>query len=241
MNNEIKQMNLLQIILYHLLPGLPILLLAIVFSNPAWGFGLNILLAIMFAVIIGLVPVQLLIIAVFANRQNIKFKEAILYKEKIKPLKFISWALPCFFASVLLFVSISIFEHRLWENFALIPDWLKITNFVMEDYSTNILLLTAVLNILINGILGPVTEEIYFRGFLLPRMENMGKAAHLVSSLLFSLYHLFSPWEIITRTIMYLPIAYAVWRTKNYYIAVAVHCTLNMIGCIGMLVGILLM
>ena len=39
--NEIKQFNVSQIILYHLLPGVPILLIAMLCASPTWGFGLS--------------------------------------------------------------------------------------------------------------------------------------------------------------------------------------------------------
>jgi hypothetical protein len=34
---------------------------------------------------------------------------------------------------------------------------------------------------LLNGVIGPVVEELYFRGFLLPRMEGLGRWAPLVN------------------------------------------------------------
>lgn len=55
---EIKHFNLLQIILFHLLPGLFILLVAVICTNPVWGFGLPIFLSLMIGIIIGLLPVQ---------------------------------------------------------------------------------------------------------------------------------------------------------------------------------------
>ena len=46
---------------------------------------------------------------------------------------------------------------------------------------------------------GPIVEELYFRGYLLPRMEWMGRWAPLVNVSLFSLYHFWSPWQILGR------------------------------------------
>ena len=48
----------------------------------------------------------------------------------------------------------------------------------------------------LNGVIGPVVEELYFRGFLLPRMERLGRWAPLVNATLFSIYHFWSPWQI---------------------------------------------
>jgi membrane protease YdiL (CAAX protease family) len=81
-------------------------------------------------------------------------------------------------------------------------------------------------------------EEVYFRGFLLPRMNKLGKSAPLVNAALFSIYHLFSPWELISRVFGCAPFAYAVWHTKDIRISIAVHCSMNMIGCVIMLVTV---
>lgn len=49
------------------------------------------------------------------------------------------------------------------------------------------------------GFIGPFIEELYFRGFLLPRMAWMKKWALLVEAFLFALYHIWSPWQLVTR------------------------------------------
>jgi hypothetical protein len=74
--------------------------------------------------------------------------------------------------------------------------------------------------------LGPLVEELYFRGYLLPRMN--GKLGPLLHSFLFAAYHVFTPWMIITRTIGLLPLIYAV-KHKNIYVGIIVHILLNTI------------
>jgi membrane protease YdiL (CAAX protease family) len=44
-----------------------------------------------------------------------------------------------------------------------------------------------------------VVEEMYFRGYLLPRISRLGAWAPLVNTVLFSLYHLFTPWLNVGR------------------------------------------
>jgi len=44
-------------------------------------------------------------------------------------------------------------------------------------------------------------EEIYFRGFLLPRMGYAGRSAVPLHSLLFALYHLWMPWRIVALAV----------------------------------------
>ena len=53
-------------------------------------------------------------------------------------------------------------------------------------------------------------EELYFRGYLLPRIAHTKGWAPLISTVLFSLQHLFSPWQNLGRILAFLPIAYTV-------------------------------
>ena len=48
-----------------------------------------------------------------------------------------------------------------------------------------------------NAFLAPITEELVFRGLLLPRMRSVfGKGDIFVNGLLFALYHLHQPWSM---------------------------------------------
>lgn len=49
--------------------------------------------------------------------------------------------------------------------------------------------ITLLLAISLSGFVAPIVEELYFRGFLLPRMEHWGWAAPVVNSFLFAVYH----------------------------------------------------
>jgi hypothetical protein len=97
-----------------------------------------------------------------------------------------------------------------------------------------------VMFIIINGILGPFVEELYFRGYLLPRMEGYAKKwAPALNVVLFSLYHYFSPWENPIRIIALLPLGYLVWKKRNIRFSIWVHILLNTGGGILLLTQIL--
>ena len=80
---------------------------------------------------------------------------------------------------------------------------------------------SALFLVLINGIFGPIVEELYFRGYLLPRISQLRGWAPLFNSVLFSIYHFFSPWQNPLRILAFTPVFYACWK-KNIY--VIVHC-----------------
>jgi membrane protease YdiL (CAAX protease family) len=89
----------------------------------------------------------------------------------------------------------------------------------------------------VSGIAVPVVEELYFRGFLLPRLSRLGIWAPVVEMALFAAYHVWSPWLTITRFLAYLPTVYAVWRTGSVAIAIWVHCLANSVGVVLALAG----
>jgi uncharacterized protein len=78
-------------------------------------------------------------------------------------------------------------------------------------------------------------EELYFRGYLLPRIEHLKGWAPFTSTVLFSLQHFFSPWQNLGRILAFLPIAYAVTWKKNIAISIITHCALNVLSGILLL------
>ena len=84
-------------------------------------------------------------------------------------------------------------------------------------------------------ILGPLVEELYFRGYLLPRIGRYGAWAALINVSLFALYHLWKPWDAINLIIILGPMVYAVWRLKDVRIGIAVHIALNSLALLNVL------
>ncbi len=80
----------------------------------------------------------------------------------------------------------------------------------------------------------PWVEEFYFRGYLLPRMGRFGRWAPLVNTALFSLYHVWLPWEFFGRLAALLPAMYVVWCKRGLAVSVWVHVLLNSTGSLGL-------
>jgi CAAX protease family protein len=98
------------------------------------------------------------------------------------------------------------------------------------EYTSAAWVVTLVAFFAVNGFVGPIVEELYFRGYLLPRMERFGRWAPLVNVSLFSLYHFWSPWQLVARILGIGPTVYAVRWKHNIYLGMVVHCSLNSIG-----------
>ena len=85
-------------------------------------------------------------------------------------------------------------------------------------------------------IVAPVVEELYFRGYLLPRMpQRLGRWRAPTHAVLFAAYHLWSPWLIPTRVLAILPLAYIAVRTRDVRIGVVTHVVLNATDLVAIL------
>jgi membrane protease YdiL (CAAX protease family) len=78
-----------------------------------------------------------------------------------------------------------------------------------------------------------VVEELYFRGYLLPRLARYGWWAPAINTVLFSLYHFFTPWQNLTRILALLPMVYAVWGRRDIRIGLGAHVMLNLASSAG--------
>jgi len=91
--------------------------------------------------------------------------------------------------------------------------------------------LLAIMNFIFPATTLTVVEELYFRGYLLPRMEEHVKGyAPLLNTILFSVYHFFSPWENPIRILATLPIIYLVWYKRDIRFLMITHLLVNAVG-----------
>jgi len=89
---------------------------------------------------------------------------------------------------------------------------------------------TFLVGLVVNGFALPIVEELYFRGHLLPRIDRFGKWAPLINICLFSLYHFWTPWQVISRIVLLLPWVYTVWHKRNILLIIITHCAANTLG-----------
>ena len=206
---------------------------AAVTSRKGWPPSLALLLTWL---VIG-IPLELGILLYQGWRQNgrISLDSIILYRKPLRIREY-AWLVPALLVWTtvisMLLVPLSDTLHK--TLFAWWPDWLVLSTFVqnLSQYSPPIVWTIVVLGFLLNLAI-PSIEELYFRGFLLPRMARLGWWAPLVNAVLFSLYHFWLPWENPLRIIALLPVAYVVQWKRNVYLSIMVHGLLNTIGSLG--------
>ena len=125
--------------------------------------------------------------------------------------------------------------------FSWLPEWFFIFDLSqLGEYARPVLMLTFIIGLIVNGFALPFVEELYFRGYLLPRLERFGKWAPLINVSLFSLYHFWTPWQFISRVLWLPPWVYTTWRKQNIYLMMIAHCAANTLGWLliwGLILG----
>ncbi len=150
-------------------------------------------------------------------------------KLPVRKLIFISSAL-IFLAVVIWAVTQSLNEHIGDKLFNWLPEWYRPQD--LSEFDTGKVKITLVLNLFLNGLFVPLAEELYFRGYLLPRMKVWGNSAFVINALFYSLYHFWQPYVCITLFLALLPMTFAAWKTKNLKLAIITHCVLNVAGAL---------
>ncbi len=240
---EIKQLSVIKLLLFVFIPALLIL------GAYSWAVRFRAVVppffSFMLIILIVLIPIELGIILYFSKKEygKLNLQSAFAGHKKMPVIKIISISLVFIIFGALVFTFISPIEsHFMFKTiFRNVPEYFKLSDFLKQygNYPKGIVTASLMLYAVGNGILGPVVEELYFRGLLMPRINRFGTWAPVLITLLFSAYHLFSPWENATRVIACFPFVYCVYKKKNIYIGMVVHCTLNMASVIMTIVNLM--
>ena len=112
----------------------------------------------------------------------------------------------------------------------------------LDGYPRSILLITLAACIPLTGLSFPIIEELYFRGFLLPRLSHLGRWAPVLNAVLFSLYHFWSPWVFVSRVIFAFPAPWFVWKTRDLRLSIGMHAgttfLLQTLGTLALLLNL---
>jgi membrane protease YdiL (CAAX protease family) len=225
-----EQLSLPRLLALFLIPGALVTLAFVVIAPFVETAGFPPIAALLVAIVVVLLPIELGVLWRAGRGHDRRIWSVIPYRRPL-PIRDWLWLVPALV--VLAFVGFGIsmaFEPAIIDGlFGWLPDWFvrPIDVDRIGAYSREAWLVTLAAYLLLNGFVGPIVEELYFRGYLLPRMEWMGRWAPLVNVSLFSLYHFFSPWQIVGRILGFGPTVYAVRWKENVYLGMVVHCTLN--------------
>jgi membrane protease YdiL (CAAX protease family) len=233
--NKHNQLPGLLLIVLHLLPGIVIAVFFFILSWILIPRGLTAYLALLITIPACLVPMEIGVILLWSVRftGKISLSEAIRYRRQGKVVEYVILPLLLFLCLGVLSIAIYPISQYLEIHLSVwLPAWATqeavikgMTN--LPPIQRNI---TLVLAVLLSGFVAPIVEELYFRGFLLPRMEHWGWAAPVVNALLFAAYHFYFPGNVLGIFVAFLPIAYVVRIKKNWRIGVVFHSMSNLWG-----------
>jgi membrane protease YdiL (CAAX protease family) len=235
---RIQQQPLGFSIVLHLLPGILVLIFYLIVGPLVVRAGYPSVVAIMLAILFIMLPFELGLLLFVGNRRNKRtsLEGVVLYREPIPIWQYFIYVIPLVAWSFLVVgVLFPPVDKFIMSNlFSWLPDWFIIRNTPesMAAYSKNALLVTYILLIIFNGIVGPIVEELYFRGYLLPRISRYGFGAVIINVVLFSLYHFFTPWGFFSRIVALTPMVWAVQARRNIYIGIFTHILVNLGGLI---------
>jgi uncharacterized protein len=236
------QLSVAWMIVLHLLPGALAMLLMITAGPLLERVGIFPSVPVIFVFVAPVLFVMQLSFLFYKARQlngNLSLAGIVLYRDQPMPWwKIVATSLPLFawFAFVWFVIKPPVNDFFITRFFTWIPAYFLDDTFLsnLHQYSPTFLRVIGVLFAL-SITFGGVVEELYFRGYLLPRIESLGIWAPLVHTILFSLYHFWTPWENAARLLALFPWIFTVWRTRNLYLSILIHFTVNAFSGISML------
>jgi len=90
-------------------------------------------------------------------------------------------------------------------------------------------------------LLNILTEELYFRAWLLPKLARYGNVGWVMNGVLFALYHTFQIWLLPTILVTSLLFAFIFYRSKSIWPILAAHFVgnflLSIFGILMLIIG----
>jgi uncharacterized protein len=223
-------------IVLSLFPGVALGAFIVCISPILKGWGLDPIFALFGGIGLVIVPLELGCLAVVARRTTGSWSPLAVaaYRSKLPPRRL----LPMAIGLAIWFIFILIAWIALVEDWVVerLPSWVpdSILQFAQTNAdgdlpSAGIIAALLIIAFVFNGLVGPMTEELYFRGFLLPRIDRYGVWAPVLNTLLFSIYHMWTPWRWPQIAVGFLPLALAAWRTRSIYVSMIAHVTVNIV------------
>ena len=225
------QHSLLKSFLLHILPGALVTIAFVLLRLITDPIGYPPLLAFLLAILLIDLPVLLGIMFYEGKKQNgkLSLKGVVLYREKIPWGTFALIFIGAFVGVYLLIMLVTpintFLEDRLFSG---LPKWM----FLEEQsqylaYAKNILVTTFVFQLVLTGIVLPWIEELYFRGYLLPRISRYKWWTPIIGGLFFGLYHSWQPFGFLTVFVLGAALSYIVMWKRDIRLSIGLHVFAN--------------
>ena len=229
--------------LLHVLPGLLTAMVFVLLKPLIDATGYPPLLAFLLAVLLIDIPFMLGVIFSEGKKTNGKFslKGIILYREHVSWKTFLGVFVIAFVVLYLLIVLSTPVNTLIAEKlFSWAPHWLFLDDAALyAGYEKRALVLVFTLHLLITGILLPWIEELYFRGYLMPRISRYAQWTPLMGGVFFGLYHVWQLFSFVGVFLLGTGLGYIVWWKKDIRVSISLHVFANALVRVVLLMGIL--
>jgi len=189
------------------------------------------LLAFLLAILLIDLPLMWGIMLYEGWKQNgrIGINWVVQYREKLSWRKFLMVFIGAFLVAYALVTLASPLTGILTEQiFSELPQWIFLDEQSQyQAYTKNVLVAIFTFQLILTGVVLPWTEELYFRGYLLPRITRFGKWTPLIGGLLFGLYHSWQAFGFVSVFLLGAVLGYVVWWQRDIRLSISLHIVAN--------------
>jgi len=212
------QYSLAKSFLLHIAPGILVTVVFILLKPFLDTNGYPSLLAFLLAILLIDIPFMLGVMLNEGKKLNGRYslEGVVLYRKKISWKNFAVVFIGAFLGVYILMMLVT-----------------PISNFLTE----NILVLIFTFQLVLTGIILPWVEELYFRGYLMPRISRFEKWAPLLGGFFFGLYHIWQLYSFPTVFLLGAALGYIVWWNKDIRLNISLHVFANLLGRVMFLIA----
>lgn len=240
---DYPQYSLLKVFGLSVIPGIVITAVFLLLAPIVRNLGYPAFLAFLFAVLLAGIPIELGYMLYLGKKENnrISLNGIVLFRERIPLWQYFVIIPVAFIVTYGLIMILMPVETALFGSlFAGLPEWMFMDaadQYSAYDQSALVVIFT--LAVLLRGIAIPIVEELYFRGFLLPRLSRFKWWAPVIGGLFFAIYHVWQPMAFITIFVTGVILGIIVQWKQNVYLGIFMHMLANTFSAVMALMLVL--
>lgn len=241
----VRQHSIGQAIVLQLLPGLATAILFVIGVASLNNLGLPNIFALYGAILLGEIPVTLALMFHLERQEHgrVSLRNLFPHRDPLPTWQYIALGLPLIVWSVAIIGEIgpAMQQPLVPVLFAWVPEdfILEFSPEALRELSRATLMILMGLSFMATAAVGGLVQEVYSRGYLLPRLAWLGLLGPAVNAALFALSHLISPWSWPAFFVMTLAWSYAVYWKKSMVLGVIAHSGMLLLSWVMMAVTVL--